>query len=224
MTTNSIFVCSKELVGQVAHWAVRQSPYAVPVGLEAALAAFSKAIDPEFIICRSSDNTGWRYFSGQREIEEFLRRTLFPIPEVAAWNERRNGRQGMGFSSRYGQPEPDDDFVDLDALAMNVGRCIEQEAVRDTVIDQQLVGRVSPGAKSMAFAVPPDPEEQTPSELFGFPVVVRPEMEPGTIAMIDGGTGDVIGSIYNLGTFDPNGPPSAPEEPIPGFLRTKDDQ
>ena len=37
--TNTIFVCSKELVGQVAHWAVRQSPYAVPAGLEAALAA-----------------------------------------------------------------------------------------------------------------------------------------------------------------------------------------
>lgn len=178
MTTNSIFVCSKELVGQVAHWAVRQSPYAVPVGLEAALAAFAKAIDPEFIICRSSDNTGWRYFSGQREIEDFLRRTLFPIPEVAAWNERRNGRQGMGFSSRYDSPAPDDDFVDLDALAMNVGRCIEQEAVRDTVIDQQIVGRFNPDG-------PP----------------------PGSIAMIDGGTGDVT---------------SSPEEPIPGFLRTKD--
>lgn len=169
--TNNIFVCSKELVGQVAHWAVRQSPYAVPAGLEAALAAFAKAIDPEFVICRSSDNSGWRYFADARDIEAFLRRTLFPIPEVAAWNERRNGRQGMGFSSRYGQPTPDDDFVDLEALAMNVARCIAQEAARDTVIDQQLVGRFDPD---------------------GPPVAPAP---PGSIATIDPLTGDVSPGI-----------------------------
>lgn len=48
---------------------------------------------------------------------------LFMQPEVQAWNRRKNGREGHQFVSRYdGVRDPDDDFMDLDALKMNVIR------------------------------------------------------------------------------------------------------
>ncbi len=38
-----------------------------------------------------------------------------------ALNERKNGREGLGFSSRYSKvPDPDDDFIDIMAVAQNV--------------------------------------------------------------------------------------------------------
>lgn len=51
---------------------------------------------------------------------EVIKATLVHCSFVVAWGERKNGREGNGFVSRYDQPEPDDDFIDLDALARNV--------------------------------------------------------------------------------------------------------
>ena len=51
------------------------------------------------------------------------------IPEIEELNHRKNGRDGMGFSSRFDTPEPDDDFIDLGALARNVFYMIMRESI-----------------------------------------------------------------------------------------------
>lgn len=47
---------------------------------------------------------------------------LLTIAQVRQWNERKNGNKSpFGFTSRYDGPtDPDDDFIDLDALRMNI--------------------------------------------------------------------------------------------------------
>ena len=117
------YVFLGELAGYVAMWAVRQSPYPVPDGLEAALRKFQDAAAPLFTIAPGYKG-GMRAFKTRGEINSLLEEHLFPIPEVAAWNNRKNGREGMGIASRYGGPEPDDDFIDLYALTQNVSAAL----------------------------------------------------------------------------------------------------
>jgi len=118
------YVWLAELAGHVAMAAVRQSPYPVPDGLESALRKFQDAVAPLFTIAGEYKG-GMRAFRTRKEINDLLEEHLFPIPEVAAWNNRKNAREGMGFvSSHSGRTEPDDDFIDLYALCQNVSAAL----------------------------------------------------------------------------------------------------
>ena len=59
-------------------------------------------------------------------IDQFLEKR---IPEFLAWNERKNGNQlEYKFLDRYSKDDnPDDDFIDLDALIRNVANSIIRE-------------------------------------------------------------------------------------------------
>lgn len=105
----------KELAGVFAMWAVRQSPYLAPDNLEQAIFEFMAGFDctkPMF---------EWEH---TLEFSQAVLDSITKSPVCLSWNERKNGRDGMGFSSRYGQPHPDDDFIDLHALQMNICRTI----------------------------------------------------------------------------------------------------
>ena len=55
---------------------------------------------------------------------------LKSIPEFNLWNERKNGNKApYSFVSRYSQPHPDNDFIDLDALTRNVANAIINDQV-----------------------------------------------------------------------------------------------
>lgn len=107
----------KALAGYVAACAVSQSPYAVPAGLAEVLEAFQAAATPDFL---DFHGVRMRQF-GPRELEDYLRRVLLPLPQVQAWNEPRShhGHQVV-FRSAFSRPAPDDDFIDLDALVRNI--------------------------------------------------------------------------------------------------------
>lgn len=119
-----LLITTSELTGELAKWAVQQSPYTVPDKLAEALATFDEVwpYDPEL---PSFKCLKWESYQA---LYAELERVYQTIPEIMAWNERTNGRDGMGFASRYDQPEPDDDFIDIGALANNVARSVWADA------------------------------------------------------------------------------------------------
>lgn len=60
----------------------------------------------------------------RRSLEKLVMGALLPMREFQRWNERKNGnRAPFNFGSRFDDPikqDPDDDFIDLDALVRNV--------------------------------------------------------------------------------------------------------
>lgn len=120
MTKEPTWLYLSEVAGQIAAFAVRQSPYLVPDNLEPVLRKFQESAWDEFGVAKDSKG-GMRQFQNRAELWELLWEHLLPIPEVQAWNARKNGRDGAGFvSAHWSPPEPDDDFIDLDALVQNV--------------------------------------------------------------------------------------------------------
>jgi hypothetical protein len=127
-----ITVTFKEFKRHFAGVCVGMSTYDVPAGLEAALAAVFAKAKPWF-------HTGDKFAqvhgvrqAERKELREQIESWVHGTPEVVAWNERRNGNQAeFAFSSRADighERDPDDDFVDLDALARNVTHGIVYDA------------------------------------------------------------------------------------------------
>jgi len=131
------FLVSKRyLLSEVAKWAVTQSPYHRPDNLEIVLDKFNDNMGKW-----SNDNMGYEKFTYRRLID-FLNRELKRIPEFMLWNERKNGRQGMGFSGAghhdngdvtFFNAKADDDFIDLDALIRNVANSIVREGTEKSI-------------------------------------------------------------------------------------------
>jgi hypothetical protein len=118
-----------KLAGKFAEWAVRQSPYDVPDGLESAIDKLvfwfrprtNKRTIGEFEILSTTSH----------ELEQDILAAFHAIPEVLAWNERKNGNDSpLQFVSMYdGAPDPDNDFIDIQALARNVAHDLWAESV-----------------------------------------------------------------------------------------------
>jgi hypothetical protein len=106
-----------------AYWVVAQSPYLAP-SVDEAIIAFSEYIETYFDNPQSIKK--FSYFQVKDILTE---EELFKLPAVAILNERKNGRDGMGFCSRYDQPSADDDFIDLCALARNVFYMVLREQI-----------------------------------------------------------------------------------------------
>ncbi len=120
----NIFVMKSELLGTIAKYAVSQSPYHRPDNLELVLDKLNEAISPVF----DRADLGVGEFSDRVSLEAFISRHLAKIPEYVAWNERKNGNEApLQFTSRYDTGgDPDNDFIDLEALERNVAVEIER--------------------------------------------------------------------------------------------------
>ena len=108
-----VLITAKHLAGVFAMNAVRQSPYLVPDNLAEAIVEFMAGFDCTQPVLE------WQ---NPLECSQAVKDSIMKSPLCLKWNERKNGRDGMGFCSRYEQPDPDDDFIDLDALQMNICR------------------------------------------------------------------------------------------------------
>ena len=122
--SKGIFATKGTLLGTVAKYAISQSPYAYPENLEIVLSKFNSSIDEDF------NKAPLRVFewSNFEELVNYLSSHLGKIPEYVAWNDRKNGRESeFAFTSAYdSDTNPDDDFIDLDALERNVASEIER--------------------------------------------------------------------------------------------------
>lgn len=118
------------LLGAFAMWAVRLSPYEFPADLEAATLKLGDYFAP---MAQTLAGLDWLEFT-RHGLEDHLVKAFEAIPEIAAWNNRRNGDdRPFGVASLGSEPDPDDDFVDLFALANNVANTLwrEDEPYRD---------------------------------------------------------------------------------------------
>jgi len=111
-----MWVFKKDLLGSLAKWAIKQSPYLYPQNLITVLDKFADHIEPYFT--KENSTVGMRKFK-VLELEDFIEANLKTIPEYLDWNERINGRDGVGVVTRF-----DDDFIDLGALVRNVAHDI----------------------------------------------------------------------------------------------------
>lgn len=101
------------ICGAFAMWAVRQSPYSCPEGIENAIlllhASWIAQFGEEFIL--QSGN----------EIEKWLLQIFQEISIIKNWNKAKNhDREYVFISSHHDKPKPDDDIIDLHALARNI--------------------------------------------------------------------------------------------------------
>ncbi len=113
-----ILISERSFLGTVARWATEQSPYHRPENLEVVLDALHKELEWFWV----SGKLGFKEFVDRKEVVDFVRTNLRKIPEYLLWNERKNGNQApLQFTSRYDKEgDPDNDFIDLDALERNV--------------------------------------------------------------------------------------------------------
>ena len=109
------------IVGSVAHWAVKQSPYDVPENMSAALQELTDRLLKRYkweclpmMACRMMNCD---------EICEMLVKEFEFCPAIMAWNEKKI----EGATHRH-PINPDYDFIGLDALARNVSHSLTLEA------------------------------------------------------------------------------------------------
>lgn len=115
-----ILFTRSDLLGALAEWAARQSPYDYPEDLCAALDEMRTASDKWFdleikdfplarVVC---DN-----------LVEQIRGAIESCPTILAWNVPKD-RNEVRHRARTGGAHPDDDFVDLDALTRNMAHAL----------------------------------------------------------------------------------------------------
>lgn len=109
-----IYLCRSDLISAFAYWAHYQSPYDTP-DLREAIKAFAEYISPHFEKIDFVE-FGWEGLRRLLEDKEFEK-----IEPIRKLNDRANGREGgMSICTRFDKPHPDDDFIDLGALAHNI--------------------------------------------------------------------------------------------------------
>lgn len=123
---NHIFISDKYFGAEFAKWIVAQSPE-VPVNLvEIVCFVISKA--------RERDNDmGIMEFKGEEDLDGFLKNLIENHGILSSLNDSdavKDGKEGTEiiFVSRYSEPDPYYDFVDLGALRNNIKRGIMKEA------------------------------------------------------------------------------------------------
>ncbi len=113
------------VLGQLAQCAVRQTPYLVPTDLGLAIEEMAYAI------------SGFEeyFYTSCQSLHELIRRSFDECPAIQAWNVPKKGNHQMVFVSRFETPDPDYDFIDLDALARNVAHGITLQEKYDGLHD-----------------------------------------------------------------------------------------
>lgn len=120
-----IYISTDEIISEVAKWAIMQSPYLYPENLEGVLVQLKAKLRSD-----GHDDFGYEY-PDIDQLERVISRNLREIPEYMAWNERKNGNDTkFKFVTKYDGPsDPDNDFIDLDALERNVALALTQSFV-----------------------------------------------------------------------------------------------
>jgi len=121
----NVIVTISVLRGYIARWAVQLSPYDTgPDNLDKVLTEVTRRFNASPFLERLAKpyhHTPFIQLLSRRSVLHPWLQALLDMPEVVAWNQRKNGRDGHGVTSRFdAPPEPDDAFIDLDALVQNI--------------------------------------------------------------------------------------------------------
>jgi len=132
----AVFLTSaKTVAGHFAMWAVRQNPYPhCPAHLDLLVGRLLYQLQKH--AKKQARGNGLMKVAGifrtdRRSLETLVMEKLGSVREFQRWNERKNGNQDpFNFVSRYDDPtkrDPDNDFIDLDALVRNVALSVAVE-------------------------------------------------------------------------------------------------
>jgi len=114
------------VLGALAANAVRQSPYVAPDNLGQAIQQFDRA----FV-------AGDVFETNCRELRAAVAAAITHCPQIVAWNNPKKGNAQIAVYSRYDRPNPDYDFIDLDALARNVAHDVTVQEKFTKAQDEQ---------------------------------------------------------------------------------------
>jgi hypothetical protein len=120
------------ITGPFAMWAVRQSPYGCPDGLEGIVKYLTACLKTAF----PWDNAGMSHLT-LRDISQTLHRILMVDPPAAfsAWNESKRAPTD---EERFMNNRPADaDFIDLHALLTNTVISIRDERRKNDAFDRK---------------------------------------------------------------------------------------
>jgi len=122
------YFMKSDFLGAFAYWTVAQSPYDTP-DITNALRAFDGYIS--VFIFKNEECIQMRYDKLSRLINEDVFGT---IPEIEKLNHAKfdSGHTFMT-TSRYHQPKPDYDFIDLGALARNIKYMLMREYITQSL-------------------------------------------------------------------------------------------
>ena len=131
-------VSTSDIMGGVACWAVRQSPYPVPDNLETVLNKLNIIMSTDNIFKEPSPDFRYSKFDF-RDLETYIKSKLETIPEFTDWNNRKNkdNKSEYNFVTRYNVPDPDNDFIDLGALYKNVTGLILTDAEEFRIFNEE---------------------------------------------------------------------------------------
>jgi len=123
----------REITGGLAKWAIRQSGYACPDGLEKVVGYLDACLENE--VFKSKEMLELSLC----EINKHCWDILEDMKEFLAWNECKKGNTpDISFSCRYSKKEhPDDSFIDLDALLHNICLDIRMERRANDAFDKK---------------------------------------------------------------------------------------
>jgi hypothetical protein len=142
-----------DVIGAIACWAVRQSPYVCPNRLAKVL----KIVEHSMKHC---NNGRWNHVAGMhmgnftfQELEQHLQEHLGCIPEVKKWNQRKNNNAApIKVTTLYSTgADPDDDFIDLDALYRNIAGQVMSEAEDFRLFNEEFENKY--GSESSASGI-----------------------------------------------------------------------
>jgi hypothetical protein len=110
----------KDITSSFAKFSIMQSPYSCPDNLEYII----KYLDSKLKEKVEWDNLGYAELS-LSDIEKLLYDILYEkgVKEFDDWNVSKKGKSDFVFVTAFSKPDPDYDFIDLDALLRNV--CVE---------------------------------------------------------------------------------------------------
>jgi len=116
------------VVGHFAMWATRQSPYLCPDDFAVGIEEFNGALVFEDGVA-IDDQLYVETTCG--ELETSVCKALSKCETVMSWNVPMKGAQKYVVVSRYHQPHPDYDIIDVHALARNVAHSVWTEVCYD---------------------------------------------------------------------------------------------
>ncbi len=124
-----------EFNSYLAKQLVDLSPYVVPDNLSVCIEKFDEKINQKY---KFSDSDWGMVEIDLSSLTHDINDILESIPEVMELNERKNGKEGHGFTSlHFKDPEPDDDFICIMAVAQNITVDFAREADAQVLLDSE---------------------------------------------------------------------------------------
>jgi hypothetical protein len=124
-------VDEKMLLGHIAMWAIRQSPYLCPINLGGALSLLKSCIDvdPFNLWTKGVPSLKMAHFTFY-ELEKYLSLEIKSNGYCADWNKPKISTGKVGNCN----DNPDYDFIDLDALCRNIAGSICNEIIERNIL------------------------------------------------------------------------------------------